>query len=77
MLSEIKENVQGNNSDGKNTGTQINNLDQKEEINIQLEQKENSKLKTMRRGLRTSGTTLNVPHPNHRGSRRRRGKARI
>ena len=38
VLSEIKENVQGTNSDGKETGTQINNLDQKEEINIQPEQ---------------------------------------
>ena len=27
MLSEIKENVQGTNSDGKETGTQINDLD--------------------------------------------------
>ena len=27
MLSEIKENVQGTNSEGKETGTQINNLD--------------------------------------------------
>ena len=31
MLSEIKENVQGTNSDGKETGTQINGVDQKEE----------------------------------------------
>ena len=30
MLSEIKGNVQGTNSDGKETGTQINNLEQKE-----------------------------------------------
>ena len=28
MLSEIKENVQGTNSDGKETGTQINGVDQ-------------------------------------------------
>ena len=40
MNSEIKENVQGANSDGKETGTQINGLEQKEEINIQPEQKE-------------------------------------
>ena len=40
MLSEIKENVQGTNSDGKENGIQINYLDQKEEINIQLEQNE-------------------------------------
>ena len=31
MLSEIKENVQGTNSDRKETGTQINGLEQKEE----------------------------------------------
>ena len=40
MWSEIKENVQGNNSEGKETGTQINDLEQKEEIIIQAEQKE-------------------------------------
>ena len=37
MKSEIKENVQGTNSEGKETGTQINDLEQKEEINIQPE----------------------------------------
>ena len=40
MQSEIKENVRGINSEGKETGTQINDLEQKEEINIQLEQNE-------------------------------------
>ena len=40
MKSEIKENVQGTNSEGKETGTQINHLEQKEEVNIQLEQNE-------------------------------------
>ena len=34
MKSEIKENVQETNSDKKETGTQINNLEQKEEINF-------------------------------------------
>ena len=38
MQSEIKENIQGTNSDGKETETQINGLDQKEEINIQPQQ---------------------------------------
>ena len=37
MKSEIKGNVQGTNSERKETGTQINGLDQKEEINTQLE----------------------------------------
>ena len=40
MQNEIKENIQGTNSEGKETGTQINNLEQKEEINIQPEQNE-------------------------------------
>ena len=44
MLSEIKENVQGTNSDGKETGTQINSVDQKEEINIQPEQNEETRI---------------------------------
>ena len=34
MLSEIKENAQGTNSEGKETRTQINSLEQKEERNI-------------------------------------------
>ena len=40
MLRETKENVQGTNSDGKETGTQINGTDQKEERNIQSERNE-------------------------------------
>ena len=43
MKSEIKENVQGTNSEGKETGTQINYFDQEEEINIQPEQNEKNK----------------------------------
>ena len=35
ILSEIKENIQETNSEGKETGTQISNLGKKEEINIQ------------------------------------------
>ena len=34
MQSEIKKNIQGTNSDGKENRTQINDLEQKEEINI-------------------------------------------
>ena len=40
MKSEIKENVQGTNSDRKETWTQINSLDKKEETDIQAEQNE-------------------------------------
>ena len=40
MKSEIKKNIQRTNSEGKETLTQIKNLEQKEEINIQPEQNE-------------------------------------
>ena len=44
MQSEIKKNVQGTNSDGKETETQINDLDQREEINSQPEQNEETRI---------------------------------
>ena len=44
MKSEIKENVQGTNSEGKKTGTQIHGVQQKEEVNIQTEQKEETRI---------------------------------
>ena len=61
MQSEIKLNVQGTNSEGKETRTQINDLEQKEEINIQPNRQRNKNSKKMRRALGTSGTTLKVP----------------
>ena len=61
MLRVTKENVQGTNSDGKETETQINSVDQKEERNIQPEKNEETRFKKVRRGLGTSRTSLNVP----------------
>ena len=61
MTSEIKGNVQGTNGEWKEIKTQINNLEQKEEINIQPEQDEETRIQKMRKGLGTSGTILNVP----------------
>ena len=52
MLSEIKENVQGTNSDGKETGTQINGVDQKEERNFQTEQNEETRIQKNEERLR-------------------------
>ena len=52
MLRETKENVHGTNSDGKETGTQINGFDQKEEINIQLEQNEETRIQKNEERLR-------------------------
>ena len=59
--SKIKQNIQETNIDRKETSSQINNLEQKEEINIQPEQNEETRIQKMKRGLGTSGTTLNVP----------------
>ena len=44
MLRETKENVQGTNSDAKETGTQSNGVDQKEERNIQPQKKEEKRI---------------------------------
>ena len=44
MLRETKENVQGNNSDAKETGTQINSVNRKEERNIQPEKNEETRI---------------------------------
>ena len=51
MKSEIKENTQGTNSEGKETGNQINGLDQKEEINIQPEQNEETTIQKKEKRL--------------------------
>ena len=52
MLRETKENVQGTNSDGKETWTQINDLEQKEEVNIQPEQNEETRIQKKKERLR-------------------------
>ena len=50
--SEINQNIQGINSDRKETRTQINNLEQKEEINIQPEQNEETRIQKHEKRLR-------------------------
>ena len=52
MQSEIKENIQGTNGEGKKTGTQINDLQQKEEVNIQPEQNEETRIQKNEERLR-------------------------
>ena len=52
MLRETKENVQGTNSDAKETGTQINGVDQKEERNIQPEKNEETRIQKKEERLR-------------------------
>ena len=52
IKSDIKENVQGTNSEWKETSTQINGLEQREEINIQLEQNEETRIQNNEERLR-------------------------
>ena len=51
MIRETKENVQGTNTEGKET-TQISGLDQKEEINSQPEQNEETRIQKNEERLR-------------------------
>ena len=56
VQSEIKEHKQRTSSEGKETRTQINSVEQKEEINIQPEQNEETRIRKNEDRLR------NLPH---------------
>ena len=49
---EIRKNIQGTNSERKETKIQINDLEQKEEINIQPEQSEETRIQKNEERLR-------------------------
>ena len=51
-LCEIKKSLQGTNSDGKETGIQINSLEQKEERNIHTEKNEETRIQENEERLR-------------------------
>ena len=55
--NEIKQNIQGTNSDRKETRTQTNELEQKEGINTQPEQNEETRIQKSEEILQTPGTT--------------------
>ena len=61
MLRKTKENVQGTNSDAKETGTQINGVDQKEERNIQPGKNEATRIQKNEERLRNLWD--NFKHP--------------
>ena len=64
MLRETKENVQGTNSDAKETGTEINGVDQKEERNIQPEKNEETRIWKNEERLKPPGHLETFQHPN-------------
>ena len=66
MKSEIKKNIQRTNGEGKETGTQINNLEPKEEINIQPEQNEETRIKKKKNEERLRNLWDNIKHSNIR-----------
>ena len=61
-LCEIKKNLQGTNSDGKETGIQINGLDQKETRNIHPEQNEETRIQKNEERLRKLQENFNRPN---------------
>ena len=61
MLRETKENVQGTNSDAKESGNQINGVDRRKKETSNQKRMKKQELGKMRRGLGTSRTSLNVP----------------
>ena len=73
---EIKQNIQGTNSDMKETRTQINDLEKKEEINIQPKQNEETRIQKSEESYKPLGQPKTFQYPNYRGARRRRTTAR-
>ena len=61
MLSKIKENVQGTNSDGKEIGTQIRRKKGRKKGTSNQKRMKKQEFRKMRRGLGTSRTSLNIP----------------
>ena len=59
VQSEIQKNVQGTNSEGKETWTQINNLEQKEEIIIQPEHNKETRIQKNEDRLRNLWDNFN------------------
>ena len=60
-VKTLKSEIKGTNSEGKETGTRANSLEQKEEINIQPEHNEETRIQKKKKMRRHSRTTLNIP----------------
>ena len=76
VQNEMKRNVQGTKREGKETGTQVNDQEQKEEIDIQPEQNEETRIqKKLGEAQEPLGQLQSLQHLSHKGARRR-GRAR-
>ena len=76
MLRGTKENVQGTNSDAKETGTQINGVDQRKKETYNQKRMKKQEFGKMRRGLGTSRTSLNVPTSELQGYQKEKRKSK-
>ena len=62
--NEIKQNIQGTNSDRKETRTQSNDLEQKEKINIEPEQNEETRIQKSEESYKPLGQLETFQYPN-------------
>ena len=60
--NEIKQNIQGTNSDRKETRTQSNDLEQKEKINIHPEQNKETRIQKIEENLTNLWDNLKCPN---------------
>ena len=74
--SEIKQNIQGTNSDRKETTSQRNDLEQKKDVNIQMEQNEETRIQKSVESYKPLEQPEMFHYPNYRGARRRTTTAR-
>ena len=75
--SEIKQNIQGTNSDGKETRTQINDLEHKEgKKNIHPEENEETKIQKSEERITNLWDKQTFQCPNYRGATRTRTTVR-
>ena len=56
LVGKIMKNIQGTNSEQKEAGNQINDLEQKEELNIQPEHNEETRIQKNKKRLRNFWT---------------------
>ena len=75
-VKAMKNEMKGTNSEGKETGTKINGLEQKEEINISPEQNEETRIHKNEERLRNPQGIFKCSNIRNRGARRRRGRPR-
>ena len=74
--TQSEKNIHGINSDRKETRSQSNDLEQKEGINIQMEQNEETRIQKNEVRLRNLWDNFKCADLNCRGARRRRARGR-